>query len=367
MPDQRLEKLANVLVNYSTKVKPGEWVHITAGRVAIPLVREVVRQVLEAGGYPTTFLECDQLEEVYLAHGNEAQLQWASPVDMFVVDNMQVSIFIAAPENTRALSAIDPARQQVRQLAYRQWMDTHMKRSASGDLRWVMTNYPCLALAQEAEMSLADYEEFVFAATFADRPDPVQCWQQLHADQERLVKWLAGKKMLTIRGPHADLTLSIEGRKFINSAGDQNMPSGEIFTGPVEDSANGWVEFSYPAIMMARAVEDVRLEFEDGRVVKATAGKNEDFLLTMLDVDPGARYLGELGLGTNYGIRRFTRDILYDEKIGGTFHLAIGNSYPETGSVNQSSIHWDFICDAKTATEIRADGELFYRDGHFQV
>ncbi|MBN1875475.1 MAG: aminopeptidase [Anaerolineae bacterium] len=367
MPDPRLSKLANVLVDYSTQVRPGEWVHITAGRIAVPLVREVVRRVLEVGGYPTTSLDCDELEEVYLTHGNEAQLQWASPVDMFVIEAMKVSIFIAAPENTRVLSAIDPARQQMRQSAYRQWTDTYMRRSASGDLRWVMTNYPCLALAQEAEMSLTDYEDFVFGATFVDRPDPVQCWQQLYAEQERLVKWLAGKKMLAIRGPHANLSLSIEGRKFINSAGDQNMPSGEIFTGPVENSANGWVEFSYPAITMGRAVEGIRMEFKDGRVVKATAEKNEDFLLKMLDIDPGARYLGELGLGTNYGIQRFTRDILYDEKIGGTFHLAVGNSYPETGGVNQSSIHWDFICDAKTDTEIHVDGELFYRDGHFQV
>jgi aminopeptidase len=145
-----------------------EWVHITAGRIAVPLVREVVRQVLEAGGHPTISLECDELEEVYLAHSNEAQLQWASPVDMFVVENMQVSIFIAAPENTRALSAIDPARQQMRQAAYRQWMDTHMQRAASGDLRWVMTNYPCLALAQEAEMSLADMVTSRYDSSFRD-------------------------------------------------------------------------------------------------------------------------------------------------------------------------------------------------------
>jgi len=367
MPDTRLNKLAEVLVHHSTKVKPGDWVHITAGRIAVPLVREVVREVLKAGGYPTTSLESDELEELYQAQASEKQLQWTSPLDMFLVQNMAVSVFIAAPENTRALSAIEPSRQQMRQFAYREWMETYMRRSAAGKLRWVMTNYPCLALAQEAEMSLADYENFVFGATFADQPDPVQCWQQIRADQQRLVEWLDGKKTLTIRGIHADLTLSIEGRKFINSDGDQNMPSGEIFTGPVEDSANGWVEFSYPAIYMGRAVEAVRLEFKDGRVVKASAGKNEEFLLTMLDTDPGARYLGELGFGTNHGIQRFTRNILYDEKIGSTFHLAIGNSYPETGGKNQSSLHWDFICDAKTETQIRADGELLYRDGCFLI
>lgn len=367
MSDIRLHKLAEVLVHYSTRVKPGDWVHITAGRIAVPLVREVVREVLKAGGYPTTVLESDELEEIYQAQAGQEQLQRASPLDLFLVQNMPVSIFIAAPENTRALSAIDPSRQQMRQVAYREWMETHMRRSAAGELRWVMTNYPCPALAQEADMSLADYEDFVFGATFADQPDPLQCWRQIHADQQRLVEWLDGKKTVAIRGPHVDLTLSIDGRKFINSDGDQNMPSGEIFTGPLEDSANGWVEFGYPAVYMGRAVEAVRLEFKEGRVVKASAGKNEEFLLTMLDTDPGARYLGELGIGTNHGIQRFTRDILYDEKIGGTFHLAIGNSYPETGGKNQSSLHWDFICDAKKETEIRVDGELFYRDGCFMV
>ena len=216
-------------------------------------------------------------------------------------------------------------------------------------------------------MSLGDFEDFVFRATFADQDDPVACWQQVHDEQERMVRWLAGKKSVVVRGPNADLTLSIDGRSFINSDGDQNMPSGEIFTSPVEDSANGWVRFTYPAISWGREVEGVRLEFQNGRVIKASATKNEDFLLKMLEADEGARTLGELGIGTNYGIQRFTKSILYDEKIGGSFHLAVGTGFPEAGGTNQSSVHWDLICDARDGTEIQVDGELFYKDGKFCV
>jgi aminopeptidase len=230
-----------------------------------------------------------------------------------------------------------------------------------------MTNYPCQALAQEAEMSLTDYENFVYQATFADQVDPVQHWRNIHDEQERLVSWLEGKKTISIRGLQAELTLSINGRKFINSDGDQNMPSGEIFTSPVEDSVNGWAYFSYPAVHQGTVVEGVRLEFQHGRVVNASAEKNEPFLLKMLDTDKGARFLGELGIGTNYGITRFTKNILYDEKIGGTFHLALGSGFGEAGGGNESSIHWDLITDATKEIEMHADGELFYKDGRFII
>ena len=274
-------------------------------------------------------------------------------------------IIIEAPENTRAMTNIDPERQQMRNSAYAAWMDIYMNRSASGELRWVMTNYPCQALAQDAEMSLDEYKDFVYGATFADQDDPVARWRGIFEEQEKLIKWLAGKKSVAIRGPHVDLAMSIDGRSFINSSGNQNMPSGEIFTSPVEDSASGWVEFSYPAIYQGVAVEGVRLEFEQGKVLKASAEKGEEFLLKMLDSDAGARILGELGIGTNYGIQQFTKNILYDEKIGGTFHLAVGNGFPEAGGSNESSIHWDLISDARKDTTMWADGEVFYKDGNF--
>ncbi len=367
MSDQRLTKLADVLVNYSTKVKQGDWVHIHANWQAVSLVKEVQTHVLKAGGNPSVTLESQDLNAAYLAEAGEEQLRWTPPLDMYMIKHTNAWIIIEAPENTRAMSNIDPARQQTRNSAFRKWSAIYMKRSAAKELRWVITSYPCQALAQEAEMNLAEFEDFVFQATFVDQDDPVGCWQQVHEEQERLVKWLAGKGSISIRGPHADLTLSITDRSFINSSGDVNMPSGEIYTSPVEDSANGWIHFSYPAVHEGLVVEGASLEFKEGKVVKASAEKNEEFLLKMLDTDKGSRRLGELGIGTNYGIKRFTRNILYDEKIGGSFHLALGNGFGEAGGVNKSAIHWDLITDAKSETEMRVDGELFYENGKFVV
>ncbi|GAB4425023.1 MAG: aminopeptidase [Anaerolineales bacterium] len=367
MPDPRVINLANVLVNYSTKVQPGDWVQIVTTHAAMPLVNELYKAILAAGGYPAVMFNSDQLAETYLAHANDEQLKWANPAAQLMIEQVDVLMSVRAPENTRALSGIDPKRQQAQQIARKEWIDVYRKRSASGDLRWNITNYPCLALAQEADMSLSDYENFIFRATFADQDDPVAEWERIHAEQQHKVDWLAGKKTFEIKGAHADLTMSIEGRPFINSAGDKNMPSGEVFTSPVEGSINGWVEFTYPVIHLGREVEGVRLEFKDGKVVKATAEKNEDYLIQVLDTDEGARYLGELGIGTNFGIDRFTKDILYDEKIGGSFHLAVGSGFAQIGGKNESIIHWDMICDAREDTEMLVDGELFYKNGKFMV
>ncbi len=216
-------------------------------------------------------------------------------------------------------------------------------------------------------MSLREYEDFVYAATYADQPDPVKSWQGIYDTQQKLVDWLKGKERIQVRGPNVDLTLSVKERSWVNSDGKRNMPSGEIFTGPVEDSVNGWVRFTYPAIRDGLEVEGVEFEFKDGKVVSARAAKNEAYLLKQLDSDAGARYLGEFAVGTNYQIQRFTKSILYDEKIGGTIHMAVGAGYPETGSKNHSAIHWDFICDMRLDSEILVDGELFYRNGQFQV
>jgi aminopeptidase len=367
MIDPRLRKLAEILVRYSTRVKPGDWVHIDSSPLALPLVRETMALVLEAGGNPTVSLTQGILDDVLFAHAAEEQLKWVSPLELLTIQKADVLIGIRASENTRALSNVLPEKQQIQHVAYREWMSTYMQRSASGDLRWVITEYPCPALAQEADLGLTEFEDFIFKATFADQEDPVACWQKVYDHQARLIQWLAGKETITIRSPHADLTLSIRGRRFMNSAGDKNMPSGEIFTSPVEDSANGWVDFTYPAIVHGREVEGVHLEFKEGRVVSATARKNEDYLRQMLEVDEGAHFLGELGIGTNYGIQRFTKSILYDEKIGGSFHLALGNGFPEAGGSNQSSLHWDLICDARENSEMRADGEPFYQNGQFCI
>jgi aminopeptidase len=367
MPDPRIRKLAEILVNYSTKVKPGDWVHIEGHVLTEPLMSEVVACVLEAGGHPTVNLESESYQENIYTKASEEQLKWMSPIERLVVNEIDVNIYLEASQNTRFLSSIDPSRQQIRRVAGRELFEKHMQRAAEGSLRWVLTQYPCPAFAQEADMSQREFEDFVYHATFADQDNPVAHWQKIHDEQQCMVDWLKGKVQVSVKSPNADLTLSVEDRPFMNADGSENMPSGEIYTSPIEDSANGWVYFTYPAIMSGREVEGVRLEFKDGKVVKESAKKNEEFLTKMLDSDEGARYLGEFAIGTNYGIDRFTKSILYDEKIGGSFHLAVGAGFPECLGENKSSIHWDLICDIREDSEIRVDGELFYKDGQFQV
>jgi aminopeptidase len=367
MADPRLEKLANILVNFSTKVKPGDWVWISANVLALPLVKETIRHILQAGGQYNVLLDQDDLTEITLSESTIDQLQWISPIEKILYEKADVLIALRAASNTRYLSGIDPAKTRARQQARRDLTQTYLQRSAEGSLRWVLSVYPCQAYSQEADMSLREYEDFVYQATFADQPDPVRLWQEMHINQQRLVEWMKGKKEVVVRGPNVDLRLSVEGRTFINDFGDKNMPGGEVFTGPVENSLAGWVKYTYPAIYNGREVEGIELEFEEGRVVSSKAKKNEEFLNAMLDSDEGARYVGEFAIGTNFGIQRFTKNILFDEKIGGSIHMALGSGYPQTGSLNQSSIHWDMLCDMRKDSEIRVDGELIYKDGQILV
>jgi len=367
MKDPRIERLAKTLVSYCVGVQPDDKVLLSGSIAAMPLVEETYRQILRAGGNPMVQLQDDTLSEILFQESSDKQLQHIPEPMKLILETYDCMINIRGTNNTRALSAIDPARQQIMQAARSELMGTYMKRSAAGDFRWVGTLFPTNAHAQEADMSLADYEDFVYHACHADKDDPVAEWLAVRKKQQRLVDWLAGKQQVIVKGPKADLQLSIAGRTFINSDGKRNMPSGEIFTGPVENSANGWVQFTYPAIVSGREVAGVELRFEEGKVIEAKAQKNEEFLLKTLDTDPGARYLGEFAIGTNYAIDRFTKSILYDEKIGGTIHMALGRGYPETGSKNISAIHWDMICDMRDGSQIWVDGELFYENGDFLV
>ena len=367
MNDPRLDNFADIMVNYSTEVKPGQSVYIHCGIPGLPLMNAVMEKVLQAGGHPVISLDSDTLEETYFRNANDEQLEWINPVEDFRARIADVSIFIRAPENTRALNRIDPQKQQLYSRARNELTKIRFERAASGDQRWVLTNYPCEAYAQDADMSVRDFEDFVFAATYADKDDPVAAWQKVKTEQQRLVEWLYGKKQITVKSPDADLTLSIEGRTFLNACGQRNLPDGEIFTGPVEDSVNGWVRFAFPANRYGRSVEGVEFEFKDGKVVTATAAKNEAFLLSSLDSDSGARYLGEFAFGLNEQVSDYTGQILFDEKIGGTIHMAIGRGFPETGSKNESNLHWDFICDTRRDSEVYVDGELFFKNGQVQI
>lgn len=365
--DARVQRLAKLLVNYSVKVQPQDKVLINGTIPSLALVIETYREVIRAGGYALVQIGDQSLDEVFYQESNEDQLQYIHDPMKLTIENYDCLIHIRGTNNTRALSSIDPSRQQIVEASRSELMGVYMQRSADGDLRWVGTLYPTNAHAQEADMSLKNFEDFVYQACFTDKEDPVAEWLSISEMQQKLVNWLVGKEKVVVKGPNIDMELSISGRKFINSDGKRNMPSGEIYTGPVEDSVNGWVRFSYPAIVGGREVAGVQLRFENGKVVEAQAEKNEAYLIKTLDTDDGARFLGEFAIGTNNGIDRFTKSILYDEKIGGTIHMALGRGYPETGSKNISAIHWDMICDMRKGGKIWVDDELFYESGDFLI
>ncbi len=365
--DSRIDKLAELLVGYSVAVRPNDRVAILAPDVAAPLTNAIYAKVLQAGGHPIVMPRSMDTMELLYRYGSKEQLEYIHEGQRVIMEKYDVRIVILGDENTKTLSRVDPARMVIYDQARSEIMKTMMRRSASGELRWTLAPYPTNAFAQDADMSLGDYEDFLYRACMPDLDDPVAYWRRVSAEQDKIVQWLKGKDKVHVTGPETDLWLSVAGRTFINCAAKFNVPDGEVFTGPVEDSAEGHVYFSYPAIEAGREVTGVRLWFEKGRVVKATAEKNEEFLLQTLDTDAGSRYLGEFAIGTNEGITQFTRQILFDEKIGGSFHMALGAGYPETGSQNESAIHWDMVCDLRRGGEITVDGELFYRDGKFVI
>lgn len=361
MTDPRLGQFAKILAHYSLAAQPGEWVKLGGSVHALPLIAEVAREILRAGGHFDLGLESETVDGVFLAEANREQLERVSPAERLLIEHMDALVFISATGNTRALTGANPEKQRMVQKAKSVLHQIRLQRG----VRWVYTEYPCAAYAQDADMSLGDYEDFVYAATYADQPDGVQRCREAYAADDRRAALFNGRHDIVVQGPNVDLRLSVAGRKFVNSAGRHNVPDGEIYTGPVEDSVKGWIRFTYPAIYGGREVDSVEMRFENGRVVQASAAKNNAFLQAILDTDAGARYLGEFAIGTNYQIQRFTRRILYDEKIGGTIHLALGNGYPDTGSRNTSGIHWDFICDMRQDSQIHADGEVMYRNGQF--
>ncbi|MDH5605543.1 MAG: aminopeptidase [Anaerolineae bacterium] len=367
MTDPRLKKLAEILVHYSCTIKKGDKVVIASDLVGEPLVQEVFAETIRAGGNPIVSYSTGAMMETFYKEASQEQLEWISPTTLYMFEDADAFFSLRASDNSRVLSNVDPEKQALAAKARTDIRKIYKERSASGALRWVIAQFPCQAHAQDADMSLTDYEDFVYSACFAGHDDPVGEWNKLHAMQETLINWLKGKKEITLKSSNADLRLSIDGRSFINSAGKNNMPSGEIFTSPVEDSINGWVNFSYPAVRVGREVNGIRLEIKDGKVQKASATKNEEYLLSQLAVDEGASYFGEWAIGTNYGIKQFTKNILFDEKIGGSFHMAVGSGFSEAGGKNDSAIHWDMICDIQKDSEIRVDGDLFYKDGQFQI
>jgi aminopeptidase len=365
--DPRVERLAKILVGYSTEVKEGEVVSIDGESAAEPLLLAVYEEVLKAGAHPILNVSVDGQAVAYYKHASNAQLEWISPVSEWLLDNADVRIAVGASTNTRELSAVPPERQTRRQAATGELLGRAMERSAKGEFRWCYTLYPTNAYAAEAEMSLVDYEDFYYGACLASDGDPLTAWQKASEETHRLAEWMEGREEVRVVAPGTDIRLSVSGRKFIPCDGRHNMPDGEFFTGPVEDSVEGEVSFHLPATIGGREVAGVRLRFEAGRVVDASAERGEEFLVELLDTDDGARRLGELGIGTNYAIDRGTREVLLDEKLGGTVHMAVGRSYPESGGVNESAVHTDLVCDLRLGGKIEVDGTVMQEDGRFVV
>jgi aminopeptidase len=369
--DPRLEKLAQVLVRYSTNVKPGDVVSIGGDPVGEPLAMALYREVLAAGGHPWMRLLPEECEEWLLKLGSKEQIAHTSGFDKYIMSQVNVRIGIWAENNSRSLTSADSRKQALHSKARKPIMDIFFKRAAQpatapDRLRWVGTGYPTYGSAQDAEMSLNEYADFVFRAGKLHQRDPVGAWKKLGVAQQRLADFLDKVRELRFRTPQGtDLRVGVKGRRWINCQGHENFPDGEVFTGPIENATEGVVTYQPPAVYGGREVTDIRLVFKAGRCMECSASKNEDYLVKMLDQDKGARVLGEIAIGTNYDITQHTRNTLFDEKIGGTFHAALGAAYPESGGKNTSGLHWDMVCDLRRGGTIEADGKVISRNGKF--
>jgi aminopeptidase len=363
--DPRIKKLAQILVHHSARITTGDRVAIEATMAAEPLVRALYREILSAGGYPYPLLKIPQQDLELLTYGNEEQIGHVDQIRHQAYKEFESRIRIYSSTDPQELNGFSGDKQALFHHSKSPILKTQLDRGARGELKWVTTLFPTEAYAAQAGMDLEEYQDFVYSACLADQQDPVQSWHKVRENQEAGLNLFQGHDRVKLTGPNIDLELSIKGRKFINCYGVNNMPDGEIFTGPVETSLNGWVRYTYPAVYSGVMVKGVELEFKEGKVVRAAAEEQEEYLLKLLDSDPGARYAGEFAVGTNLQVQRFTGNILFDEKIGGTIHIALGSGYPETGSTNQSAIHWDMICDMRENSTIEVDGTPVYRDGEF--
>lgn len=380
MRDQRLDKLADVLVNYSVKVQPGQLVRIRGDQVGSDLLEAIYEAVLKAGAHPVLRMSSEACADIFLQDASDEQLQYADPLAMKEAEEIDVSISLWAEVNTKSATRVDAARSGLASTARKPVFEVFMKRAAAAEfpdqypgvkpLKWVGTLFPTQANAQDAERSLREYEDFVFKAGYLDHDDPAAQWMKIREKQQRVVDYLNGKSLIHFQTPNGtDLKVNVDGMTWINCAGESNFPDGEVFTGPnlkhADGGVNGIVKYTFPAVHNGREVHDIELTFEQGRVVDAKASKGLDFLKAMLDQDEGARSLGEIAIGTNYQVTEYTKNTLFDEKIGGTFHAAVGAGYPETGNDNKSGLHWDMVCDLRTGGTITVDGEVISRDGKF--
>jgi aminopeptidase len=353
------DALAALLSDWCIAAQPGDQVLIGLALPALPLVRSLHRALLEREAWPLIRLASSELAPDFYRYARDSQLDSFAPIDLLEVQQADAVIGITAPANTRALASVDPA------LIARAGRAQAPVREARLATRWCGTVWPTPALAQQAAMGEEEYATFVSSALFLDRPDAAAAWRELSQEQQGLVDRLSEANEIRIEAEGTDLTLRVGGRTWINSDGKHNMPSGEVFTGPHEDSANGTIRFTVPTGPRGVDVVGVELTFRDGVVDGARADRGQHYLDAALATDPGARRLGELGIGTNPGIDRATGLVLLDEKMAGTVHLALGRSYPETGGRNSSALHWDLICDLRSGGRLIADGNVINENGNF--
>jgi aminopeptidase len=365
MKDPRVKKLARVMINYSLKIRKGQHMLLSGAPVTQPLMLECYRAALKAGANVETNITLPGADEIFYNESSLAQRQWTSQTTKHRTRHLDASCMLLGSDNTRSLTNCDPKKMSEVAKARQPMRNIWVKRAGAGELNWVLTQWPTQASAQDAEMSLAEYEDFVFSAGYLDDDDPVATWKGISATQQKLANRLNRSTEYRIVANNTDLTFSTAGRKWLNSAGRRNFPDGEVYTSPAEKSVNGHIQFSFPAIHQSREVIDAFLEFKNGKVVNAAASKGEDFLRTMVEMDAGSCYIGEAAFGTNYNIKRFTRNTLFDEKIGGTIHLALGGGFPDAGGVNKSGLHWDMVCDLRKNGKIYANDTLIQKNGRF--
>jgi aminopeptidase len=363
MSDTRLEKLAHVLTDYSLELQPGDVLLLNGSDITAPLLRAVYAHALRCGAHVESRIALEGMGEIFLKQASEEQLTYQSPIQKYTMETVTTYLTIFGSYNTRALSNMDPARQATAAKAQSFLRDILLKRMETDNFRWCGTQFPTHASAQDAGMSLSEYEAFVYGAGLLDQEDPVAAWKAFSAQQQRIADHLSACRTVRVVAEDTDLTVNVAGRQWINADGKKNFPDGEVFTGPIEDSTHGHIRFTFPAFYAGREVQGVRLWFERGQIVRWEAESGKDFLDQMLSLDAGARYLGEFAIGNNFGIQQFTRNTLFDEKIGGTVHIAPGASIPGTGGQNQSALHWDMVCDLRAGGEIFADGEIIQKSG----
>lgn len=362
--DSRLEKLAKLLVNYSTKVKKGDFVFISCDETCLPFAKAVYKEAVLKGAHVEYILNSAEISEIRFKYATEEQLKNENVLMKHMISKADVWITAWGERNTKTTYNADPEKIRFSMIGAKSWREIYSRREGSGELRWVGTQYPNYAYAQEANMSLDEYEDFVYGAGMLDLDDPALYWEEFSKKQEKICDYLNTKKEFRVVSKDTDITISTEGRKWINCDGQVNFPDGEVYCSPVENKINGVITFSYPSTYIGKTVEGARLEVKDGKIVKATAKKGEDLLNEIIKSDDGSHFFGEFAIGTNYSIKDFTNNTLFDEKIGGTIHMAIGDSMEESGGVNKSTVHWDLV-NSMEEGKIFADGELIYENGKF--